>query len=329
MLNVRSWLRSRGSQEQDNRPPVVVARPIGQFPDDLDQFKWMDGFEDPVRWEQAMRSAYREAQTDGELAELLRTHYLDEDCADSFERFGRSQTPSAIDGLLRRLGVARDAPVADIGCGRGHAAHALFKLGYRDVTAMDPNNQWYTGTGFLSSLSDHNISVVNDLGKWRSGVRGKFQAVVSSGTVHHWNHIPQIAIETRRAMKPGGYWLMIAEFFANSARELVDSLNSHPTSTRYGSYEWAYPASAYADLIQTSGFSLVSVIPLTYRGGLFYSGVTLPVDPEADRWVEENLTTTNGTVEAFWSEVDNWRRGVGATRNYTVPQLMIFQRVDL
>ena len=51
--------------------------------------------------------------------------------------------------LLHRLGTSRQTPIADVGCGRGHAAHAMFKLGYERVTAMDPNAEWFTGTGYL------------------------------------------------------------------------------------------------------------------------------------------------------------------------------------
>lgn len=309
------------------RPFVPVSRPKGSFPDDMDLFRWMDGFEDPDKWEAAVMRAFEEAKSDQELAQLLETHYLQQDLAASFTLFRNSGVPEMIDALLLRLGVARHTPIADVGCGRDHAAHAMFKLGYKRVTAMDPNTRWYTGTGYLRSLTDHRIKIVNDLDQWKK-ITGEHGAIISSGTVHHWQHIPQIAIETRRTMKPGAYWLMIAEFFANSSREFIDILNAHPTATRYGSYEWAYPASAYVDLIQTAGFLLVGVIPLRYKGAKFYAGVELPIDEHADAWVDENLIKENGTVEAFWSEVEDWRRGVAKDRNYTQPQILVFQRVQ-
>ncbi|MCT0199210.1 class I SAM-dependent methyltransferase [Synechococcus sp. CS-1325] len=309
------------------RPQVIVSAPSGSFPDDLDCFQ-MNGYEDPGEWEAAMKRAFIEARSDAEVAQLLRTHYLEENVAASFVAYRESGVPEAVDGLLKRLGLSLQTPVADIGCGRGHAAHAMARLGYEKLTAMDPNDEWYTGTGFLRSLDDHNIRIVNHVDEWGK-LGGSFGAIISSGTVHHWHHIPQIAIDTRRAMQPGGYWLMIAEYFANSARDLVDGLNSHPTATRYGSFEWAYPASAYVDLIQASGFLLVGVIPLHYRGALFYSGCELPFDDKLDQWVDANLTLPGGTVEEFWSEVDAWRRGIGVARNYTVPQVLIFKRVQI
>lgn len=307
-------------------PPINISAPHGAYPDDMDRLR-MGGYEDPAEWEEAMKRAYVEAETDDEVAQLLKTHYLQEDVAASFEAYRNSGVPEVVDVLLKRLGLGRQTPIADIGCGRGHAAHAMFKLGYENTTAMDPNDKWYTGTGYLQSLTDHRIRVVNSLDEWAQ-LGGHFGAIISSGTVHHWQHIPQIAIGTRRAMQPGGYWLMMAEYFANSARELIDGLNSHPTATRYGSFEWAYPASAYVDLIQSSGFLLVGVIPLFYKGALLFSGCQLPVDSNLDQWVDDHLTQPEGTVEAFWSEVDRWRRGTTNARNYTVPQALIFQRVQ-
>lgn len=314
----------------------VIVRDVGcglrdgatGVPDEMDRFRWKGGYEDPGKCGAAMKGAFEEDKTDPEIDKLLKTHYLEEDVAASFETYRATGVPQAVDTLLQRLGVSRQTPIADVGCGRAHAAHAMSQLGYEDVTAMDPNDEWFTGTGYLRTLTDHRIKIVNDLEEWNT-IGGHYGAIISLGTVHHWQHLPQIAIATRRTMKPGGYWVMMAEYFANTARDFVDGLNNHPTSTRYGSYEWTHPASAYVDLIKTCGFMLAGAIPLYYRGALFYSGVSLPIDPELDGWVDENLTAPNGTVEAFWSEVDAWRRGTGTSRNYTVPQVLIFQRVEV
>ena len=309
-------------------PVVKVGAPCGSHPDDLDQLKWIHGYEDPDKWEAAMQGSYEEAKTDRELALLLKTHYLEEDIPASFRAYRESGVPAELDRMLGKLGVGKSSPLADVGCGRGHAAHAMAQLGYEDVTAMDPNGRWFTGTGYLASLGDQRIRIVNDLAEW-GRIGGRFGAIISSGTVHHWQHIPQIAIATRRTMQPGAYWIMVAEYFANTARDFVDALNNHPTATRYGSYEWAYPASCYVDLIQVSGFELAGVVPLHYKGALFYSGVDLPPDPQLDHWVDENLTAPGGTVEMFWNEVDGWRRGTTSVRNYTVPQVLVFRRVGV
>lgn len=312
----------------DWRRPIVVSRPPGVAPDDMDKFRWVTGFEDPKLWEETMRAAYREAENDPALAEMFHLHLLEEDVGASYEFYKSTSTPGAIDRLLRRLGVTKQDPVADVGCGRAHCAFALHSLGYERVTAMDPNREWHSGTGYLASRKDHNIRIVNELDTWRK-TTSEYGAVVSSGTVHHWQHIPQVAIDTRRVLRPGGYWLMISEFFANTPRQLVDLLNNHPTSTRYNSYEWAYPASVYVDLAQSAGFLLAGVIPLRYAGAAFFAGASLPVDPALDRWVDANLLKPRGTVEAFWNEVDRFRRGATGPRNYTEAQVLIFQRVEV
>lgn len=293
----------------------------------MDRFQLFDGFEDPKQWEGTIHLAFRDAEQDEALAKVLRYAFLEKDIGASFRRYQKSAAPQAISALLQRLGLSLESLVADVGCGRGHLAFALHKLGYSSVTAMDPNGEWFTGTGYLKSRTDHNIRMVNDLSEWRK-IDGQYDAIVSSGTVHHWQHIPRVAIDTRRVMKPGAYWLMISEWFASSPRELLACLSNHPTANRYHSYEWAYPASAYVDLVQTSGFNLVGVIPQTYCGNKFL-GYSVPNDPKLSRWVDENLTAPNGTVEAFWSEVDAFRRTRSGVHIYTAPQVPIFQRIEI
>jgi 2-polyprenyl-3-methyl-5-hydroxy-6-metoxy-1,4-benzoquinol methylase len=324
------WFRSVPPAEapfNKPKPPIIVSKPIGVAADDMDCFAFADGFEDPVQWERTIHQAFKDAEADEAFAEVLRSNFLEKDLADSFQRFQASRAPVAITRLLGRLGISLEAPIADVGCGRGHLAFAIHRLGHKNVTAMDPNSEWFTGTGYLKSRSDHNIKIVNSLDQWRDH-RCFFDAVVSSGTVHHWQHIPCTTIDLRRVIKPGGYWLMISEYFANTPREFLSSINSHPTATRYRSYEWAYPASAYVDLVQTSGFLLVGVIPHTYNGNEFTT-YSVPNDAGITKWVDENLTTPFGTVEAFWSEVDTLRRTSSSPGLYLYPQVLIFQRIEV
>jgi 2-polyprenyl-3-methyl-5-hydroxy-6-metoxy-1,4-benzoquinol methylase len=312
------------------RQAIITGRPVGVCPDDMDTLGMTDGFEDPERWEETLIRAFEDAKTDADLANVLGYAYLEQDHAKSFNRFFDSRGPNAISKLLARLGLGKAAAIADVGCGRGHMAHALHRLGYSNITAMDPNGKWFTGTGYLKSLPDHNISIVKDLAQWR-GTFGQFDAIVSSGTVHHWQHIPAVSIDTRRVMKPGAYWLMISECIANSPREVIALLKGHPTATRYGSYEWPYSASTYVDLVQSTGLALVAVIPHYYNNNEFL-GWCAPHPPDFSvenfsRQVDDTLLASDGTVEAFWGEVDAFRRKDDGLRYYTRPQVFVFQRV--
>jgi 2-polyprenyl-3-methyl-5-hydroxy-6-metoxy-1,4-benzoquinol methylase len=293
----------------------------------MDRFRMSDGFEDPEKWERALKQAFEDAKTDKEMADVLRYAFLEEDPSASFRHFQELPAAGAISRLLAKLGVDKSGVIADVGCGRGHLAYALHKMGHERLTAMDPNGNYFTGTAYLSSLNDHKIEIVNDLDKWRE-THGKFDAIVSAGTVHHWQHIPQVVIDCRRTMKPGAYWLMISEFYARTPREFLSLLSNHPTAKKYGSYEWAYPASVYADLIQSVGFKLAGVIPWSYNKNEFLYTPT-PLDQKLTRWVNRNLLKPNGTVEAFWNEVDLFRRFRFGPTNYLAPQVMIFQRVGI
>jgi SAM-dependent methyltransferase len=317
---------------QPHKAPVTTEKPKGSCPDEMDRFCAVTGFENPEQWEKTILRAFEDAKTDADLANVLGYAYLQQDREASFNRFWNTPGPRAISKLLSRLGIGQDAAVADIGCGPGHLAHSLHRLGYTDVTAMDPNAEWFTGTGYLKSLPGHSIKIVNDLDRWRT-IQGRYDAIVSSGTVHHWQHIPQAACDTRRVMKPGAYWLMISEYIANTPRELVLLLDNHPTRVRYNSYEWPYPASVYVDLIQSVGLTLIGVVPHFYNDNEFL-GWSLPKPEnfsveEFSRQVDETLLVQGGSVDAFWQEVDAFRRGREEQRYYTSPQAFIFQRLAL
>lgn len=317
----------------------VPRRNFGASNDPLDQMDFLGGFEDPERYEETTACIYEDARTDEQLAYTLRHACLEEDVAASFDFYVNSTVPAAVIELMELFGVGKDSAVVDVGCGRGHAVHALHRLGFTKLAAMDPNSKYATGTAYLAALPGHNIRIVNDIGEWRS-ISSEYDAAFSTSTVHHWSHIPHGAIDLRRTLKPGGYWFMITEYFANDAPEFVSVLGIHPIAKRYGTYEWPYPASAYVDLVQGVGFDLVGVVPLHYAGNKFYF-VPLPAphgfDAEKfDRRVSALLKREGATVKEFWNEVEHFRRkpmrsqypayDLYAKRFYTNPQVLIFQR---
>jgi SAM-dependent methyltransferase len=312
---------------------------IGVPGDALDTMSFLGGFENPDRYEDTMEKIYADAKSDESLAYTLKHACLEENVAASFDFYLNSTVPAAVIKLMSLFGVDKKSAVVDVGCGRGHAAYALHKNGFTHLAAMDPNSCHATGTGYLASLPDHGIRIVNDIAEWRK-INSQFDAALSTSTVHHWGHIPHGAIDLRRTLKPGGYWFMITEYFANNGSEFVSLLNDHPIAKRYGTYEWPYPASVYADLIQGVGFDLAAVIPLHYDSNKFYF-VPLPQPHAFDgakftRNVDKLLRRRGATVNAFWDEVNDFRSydlprsnpsyELYTKRFYTNPQVMVFQR---
>lgn len=310
--------------------------------DPIDHMSFLGGFESADRYEEAMEQIYRDAEKDAQIALTLRLASLERDVPSSLDFYSASRVPDAIVRLMGMFGIERNASVVDVGCGRGHAAYALMKRGFETLAAMDPNGNHSTGTGYLAAHYSNRIAVINSFDEWRS-IFGRFDAALSTSTVHHWPNIPHGAVDLRRTLKPGGYWFMVTEYFANTPKEFFALLDNHPFAKRYGTYEWPYPASAYVDLVESVGMKLVGVVPQHYCGNTFY---TADIPPPAAKLNVERFSTKvdrllgkSRTVDAFWREVEQFRKRPMKTRNagydiyarrfYTNPQVFIFQRVGV
>ena len=270
---------------------------------------------------------FADARADPAFQKDLEDAYLEEDMETSFRRCIASTAPTAVLSLLQRLGVDGNAKIADVGAGRAHFAYAMSRLSALNITVMEPNDNWYTGTGYLRSLGDHDIEIVNSVDDWRK-ITCRFDAIISYANVHHWQHIPKVMIDLRRALKPGRYWLMCSEFFANTPDALLGAMHSHATARRYNCYEWPYPASVYADLAASVGLELAGVIPQHYRGNEFLVHHSPAKIDHRDLDVFVDMNLLSGTVDAFWDEVDFFRRARKGKRYYTLPQVMVFRRVS-
>ncbi len=168
--------------------PFAIRENWGMANDEIDRMDFLGGFEDPKLYEKTMAQIYADARNDDALALALKNAMLAEDVHSSFELFMNSSIPPAVSGLLKGYGL--NSNIVDVGCGRGHGAYALYKNGFSNVYAMDPNSNYITGTGYLSGLKDHQINVINELSDWRA-INSKFDAAISTATVHHWGHIPR------------------------------------------------------------------------------------------------------------------------------------------
>jgi SAM-dependent methyltransferase len=310
----------------DRKDPIPTRNDPGVAPDGLDELPLFTDRDIPFEDALTLERVLEDANTHPGVAEMVDVFHLRKTDEERFEAFFEAGAAQALVELCRRYGIGTSSPVCDLGCGAGWLAHALTRLGFGDVTAMDTSPE---ATAYLRSIAGDRIDVIFDLDVWR-GIRSRFDALLSFATVHHWEHIPWIALEARRTMKPGAFWFAVMEWFADTPAEFLEAMSTHPARTRYRYYEWAYPVAAYVDLIQSVGFTLVSVVPLWYRKNVFMT-VRPPVPTDIDEelleaLVDERLTGPNGTVELFWAEVDARRRKPVGGRLFTRPQVLVFQR---
>ncbi len=295
---------------------ISISEDIGTSPDDMDILDVVEDIYGPAR---SPLSIYDVAKTDPEFAASMPKYWLAEDPAEAFADYLDSGIPDAVLRLMSRFGVTKHDNICDLGCGAGHLVYSLMRRGYENLSAMDPSAD---RTGYLKSSASQ-IDVIRDLDVWRRTV-SRFDAIVSNGVIHHWHHIPLVARDARRTMKPGGYWFAIQEAYANTPRELVFQMRNHPTASRFQHYEWFYPASAYVDLVQSIGFSLAGVVPYYYRGNELLQRTSGDVGDSSSESIDREF---GATVEMFWQEVDCFRRSKECTRRFTIPQALIFRRV--
>ena len=293
----------------------MIPPDFGISGDDMDTLKAIDDYN--ARATRKMISD--RVRDDPELAAILPKYWSTEDPAEAFSAYITSGIPRAVSRLVGQFGVEKHHKICDLGCGFGQLAYALGKLGYNVIAAMDPAAD---PSGFLKA-SMPAIDIIRDFDVWKQIV-GRFDALVSNGTIHHWHHIPLVSRDARRTLKPGGLWFAVQEFYANTARDVVFQMRNHPNATRFKHYEWPYPASAYVDLIQSVGFKLAGIIPHYYRANALIQKTDGVIDDEASRKIDSDI---DGTVESFWSEVNECRRNREAPRTFTIPQALIFQRI--
>ena len=306
------------------KDPVRIVTNGGISDDRIDRMKLVkDGQGDPA----SISTMHEDAKTDPQVAKMIETYKLWKTPREQIESYYELGVGQAVADLMSRFGIGPAQSIADVGCGLGWLAYSLDRIGFRNLTAMDPSA---SALEKLRNLAGDRIDIISDLDEWRA-IRNRFDAIITVATIHHWEHIPWISLEARRTMKPGAYWFAVMEWFADTPAEFFQAMDTHPTRERYNQYEWAYPASAYVDLIQSVGFTLCAVVPQHYRDSALLtisSAIKRPgkIDVEKlNAFVDANLTGLNGTVELFWEEVDARLRR-GGSKLFSRPQVLVFQR---
>lgn len=293
---------------------------------DTGQWKILTLEENPERHEQVI--AAQQDDSSPAIQKLLHSIYLEKDRAGAFARFAGGLEFRTIRKILDTFGVKRDARLLEIGGGAGFLAWALHSAGYADVSLLEPNGQFTTGTGYLRSRDDaKGLRIHNDLKAWHAGA-DTYDAIVTKNCIHHFPNIAQAAASIRQKLKPGARWFAFREQFADTPQELYGLFANHPYCQPYGLYEWSYPASHYVEAIEIAGFSLRAVVPAGYANNTLGTYQENPGPPEIAQLtarIDDLLAKSpQGTVQAFWDEALRNRFQQGTAKFFTRPQLMVF-----
>ena len=278
--------------------------------------------------EEAIRKETELSKTNLEIKNMLEALYLDKDREASFQRFCASKEFKILfNEIARHAGYDWNAKICEIGAGPGFLAVALAKSGFKNISILEPNNEWITGTGFISnSAHKYGVHVWNDLDEWYESDE-LYDLIITKACVHHFENVSKVAAEIRCKMCGDGKWLMFDEYFANSAEEFYSALRDHAHVIKYGQYEWPYSASLYVELMQLVGYKLIEVLPNKYENNYLIRNISSKINQTKIVTVASKiLIKFKMTVIAFKIEhyVFNCFKINNKFRHFTAPQLLVF-----
>lgn len=280
--------------------------------------------------EDTIKKEIERAKTDATTNALLLAIYLDEDRAASFRRFCEShEYKTLLNEILRHTGGNLDAKICEVGAGPGFLGVALAKSGFKNVSILEPNNEWITGTGYVSGIAaQYGVRIWNDLDGWYESDE-LYDYIITKACVHHFGNVSKVAAEIRCKIASEGMWLMFDEYFANSADDLYLALLNHSHVIKYGQYEWPYSAALYADLVRFVGFTLDEVIPYRYKNNYIARNADAEVKLTSFiTTITKVLIKCRMTVVAFSLEkfVDTCFGMNRRLRLFTCPQMLVFRK---
>jgi len=259
--------------------------------------------------------------------------YWDEDRGGAFERFLQSLDFEYTQRVLSYFRVGNTDALCEIGGGSGNLVWALSRAGFQNLSLLEPNPHYITGTGYLRSRSDaQTIRICNDLAHWYASSE-KYNVILTKNCVHHFKNISMTAATIRQKIQPGGLWLMFREWYADNPSELYHLLQTHPYCQKYGVYEYPFLTSHYVEATEIAGFKLIGIVPAGYANDCLGSYVQDLGSPATQRftqlidgWLQRRAKLT---VLAYQVELFLNRYLRGQFRRFTRPQAMIFRRVEV
>ena len=303
------------------------------LPQNLDDLELFGLREDPYISESMILNETKRASEDPIAKLVLESTYWepDRDCA--FDRFLKSRDFNTTLALLQGWGVQETDSIVEIGAGSGFLAWALHRSGFQDLSILEPNSNWVTGTGYLRSRADAtNLKIENSIAAWYENPI-RYEHVLTRNCIHHFPNMTWIAACIRGKLKANSNWFVIREPFVDSSREWYRFMQSHPFSQKYKIFEFACPSSHYINAIELAGFRLKAVVPANFENNCLsqYSEIA------GSKWNQRQsaiLTWLLGkhpklSVAAYRietslpSSIRNWLRW------FTRPQVLWFQRVEM
>jgi SAM-dependent methyltransferase len=182
--------------------------------------------------------------------------------ADDYDVFTAESKARVIAAFARLTGLAKDARVADIGCGSGTFTELLRQAGYR-VTGVDLSAKLLA----VGRAKYAGLDLVEGDAENLPFESGTFDGVLMSGLVHHFPDPRRLAAETHRVLRPGGRFMA---FDPNRLNPFMWAYRdrSSPFYSRIGVTENERPilAGAAAAVFREAGFEVAT----DYLAGMAY-----------------------------------------------------------
>lgn len=298
----------------------------------MNHFRLDELVEDPDRWEGLIQKEQVLAREDAAAHLLLESIYADEDRAAAFARFSKGLEFHTIIRLLRLLDIRPTATICEIGAGAGHLAWALHQAGFADMTVLEPNERHTTGIGYLATRSDaQNIRRFSRVEDWYEDP-SVYDTVITHNCIHHFRNICYVAACVRTKIKPGGRWVAIREWYADSAFEVDEQIRNHPYALKYGVYEFPFPSTHYVEAFELAGFKLEAVIPAGYaRNSLaqYVHTTNMRLAP-LDRLIDQLIMSARHLLVGAFVVESRLNRLFGTRmRTFTRPQVMLFRTASV
>jgi len=204
-----------------------------------EQMSW----EDAVLW---LRS--QQDQT-----EFVRACFYDDPLREAAERYYASSEWTA----LRKLLPPSAGRALDLGAGRGIAAYALARDGWK-TTAVEPDPSAIVGANAIRQLvadTDVAITVMECSGESLPFVDGSFDLVHCRAVLHHARDLSQFCREAARVLAPGGSFVATREHVISCQEDLSIFLAGHVMHKLYRG-EHAYMLHEYRQAICASGLQI-------------------------------------------------------------------------